>query len=113
MADIATILINLLTGALGIFMAGFTVLNAVSDIGNPFGTFGTKFIYEMDEIMGGQLGLPHYSKIEVLFLGLSAAGAGASLFTDQQLLPILGWVSYCGYMGICCFYSIFVGFSGF
>jgi len=109
MADITTILINLLTGALGIFMAVFTVLNAVSDIGNPFGTFGTKFIYEMDEIMGGQLGLPHYSKIEVLFLGLSAAGAGASLFTDQQLLPVLGWVSCCGYMGICCFYSIFVG----
>ena len=104
MADITTILINLLTGALGIFMAVFTVLNAVSDIGNPFGTFGTKFIYEMDEIMGGQLGLPHYSKIEVLFLGLSAAGAGASLFTDQQLLPILGLVSCCAYMGISCFY---------
>ena len=84
-------------------------LNDVSDIGNPFETFRTKFIYEMDELMGGQLGLPRYSKMEVLFPGLSAAGAVASLSIDQQLLelPILGLVSCCTYVGICSPYSIF------
>ena len=33
-----------LSGALGTMLSGFTILNAVSDIGNPFGSFGTKFI---------------------------------------------------------------------
>ena len=49
---ITTLVVSALLGA---FLTAFTVLNLVADIGNPFGSFGVKFIYEMDIIMGGQL----------------------------------------------------------
>ena len=56
--------------------------------------------------MGGQLGIPHYSKIEALLLVLGASGAWASLFTDQELLPVLGWTSASSYMAICSIYAV-------
>ena len=50
--------VKVLSGGIGTMLTAFTGLNLFSDIGNPFGTFGTKFIYEMDEIMGGQVSAP-------------------------------------------------------
>ena len=104
------IAVKIVSGALGTFMTGFTILNLCSDIGNPFGSFGIKFIYEMDQIMGGLLGIPHYSKVEVLFLSLAATGAFSSIINpDNQLLPILGFTSLTSYMTICGFYGWFSG----
>ena len=86
----------------------FTALNLLSDLGSPFGTFGVKFIYEMDEVMGGQLGIKHYSKLEACMLALGAGGCVSS-FLGYQLLPVLGLTSAAGYMYICSLYAFFVG----
>jgi len=96
------------TVLLGLMLTVFTALNLLSDLGSPFGTFGVKFIYEMDEVMGGQLGIQHYSKLEACMLALGAAGCVSS-FLGYQLLPVLGLTSAAGYMYICSLYAFFVG----
>eukprot|EP00326_Haptolina_ericina_P000499 CAMPEP_0181203280 /NCGR_PEP_ID=MMETSP1096-20121128/19298_1 /TAXON_ID=156174 ORGANISM="Chrysochromulina ericina, Strain CCMP281" /NCGR_SAMPLE_ID=MMETSP1096 /ASSEMBLY_ACC=CAM_ASM_000453 /LENGTH=173 /DNA_ID=CAMNT_0023293863 /DNA_START=138 /DNA_END=659 /DNA_ORIENTATION=- len=61
----------------------------------------------MDQVMGGQLGIPHYSKVEACLLALAAAGAWSSILTGLQLLPVLGFTSGAAYMFICFFYAYF------
>ena len=50
---------------LGCFFLVFTILNLFGEL---LGSFGRIFILEMDAIMGGLLGIPHYSKIEALMI---------------------------------------------
>lgn len=69
----------------------------------------TMFMYEMDHVMGGALGLPHYSKIEGLLLGLAAAGVWSSMFTSNQLLPVLGYIALGTCMAICSLCGIYTG----
>ena len=84
------IAVKIVSGALGTFMTGFTILNLCSDIGNPFGSFGVKFIYEMDQIMGGLLGklLANSPPLPDIFPPLRfIAGRNKHTFTDYWLLP--------------------------
>lgn len=76
------------------------------------GTFGAKFGYEMDVVMGGLLGLPNYSKIEYLMLIFAAAGFFATWVLDPmayQLVAVLGIMVAATYMVICFFYAVFAG----
>ena len=95
---------------LGLMFAFFTVLNLFADLpSNPFGSFGVRFIYEMDEVMGGLLGVPHYSKVEAVLLAVGCAGAWIAVFTDGLLVPCLGFICGAAYMLICGFYGYFAG----
>ena len=76
---------------LGCFFLVFTVLNLFGEL---LGSFGRMFIFEMDAVMGGLLGIPHYSKIEALMIGCGSVGAFLLWSRDPvcQLLSILGLV---------------------
>ena len=90
---------------LGIFFCVFTILNL---FGKHFGSFGRMFIFEMDEVMGGLLGIPHYSKVEAVMIGSGALGAWLLWFRDPvyQLVSILGLLIVCIYLFICVVYAI-------
>ena len=61
----------------------------------------------MDVIMGGLLGIPHYSKIEFLMLGSASVGAFLSWNSDFKLYTLMGLVLSTTYMVICTFYAQF------
>merc|ERR1712227_916194 len=75
----------------GIFFCVFTILNL---FGKHFGSFGRMFIFEMDEVMGGLLGIPHYSKLEAIMIGSGAAGSWLQWVRDPlvQLVSVLGLI---------------------
>ena len=75
------IVVTTASAGLGLMLTGFAGLNLVGDFVG--GTFFNKFIFEMDRVMGGQLGIPHYSKVEFCMLALGAAGAWTSVFSDS------------------------------
>ena len=62
----------------------------------------------MDEVMGGLLGIPHYSKVEAVMIGSGALGAWLLWFRDPvyQLVSILGLLIVCIYLFICVVYAI-------
>lgn len=91
---------------LGLMFTFFAILNLIHDTG-VFGSFGRKFGYEMDVIMGGLLGIPHYSKIEFLMIGFGGVGALSSWILKYQLITVLGLISAASYMYICAFYAYF------
>ena len=108
------ILVTTVSAGLGLMLTGFAGLNLVGEFVG--GTFFNKFIFEMDRVMGGQLGIPHYSKVEFCMLALGAAGAWTSVFSDstdpsRQLLPIVGFISAAAYMFICSVYAAVTGGS--
>merc|ERR1719414_1682783 len=74
---------------LGLPFTIFGILNLLHNTG-VFGSFGHKFGYEMDAVMGGLLGIPHYSKIEFLMLGFAATGAFLSWNSQFSLITVLG-----------------------
>lgn len=91
---------------LGLMFTVFGIFNLVHDCG-VLGSFGHKFGYEMDAIMGGLLGIPHYSKIEFLMLWFAAAGAFLSWTSNYELITVLGLASAASYMYICGLYAYF------
>ena len=105
------LLVNVASAGLGIMFTGFAGMNLLGDFVG--GTFLNKFIYEMDQVMGGQLGLPHYSKVEACMLALGAAGAWSSLLAPERgtLLPVCGFISAAAYMFICSAYAVVTGGS--
>lgn len=90
---------------LAVFFTVFTVLNLA---GEKFGSFGAKFLYEMDEIMGGLLGIPNYSKVEAIFTGLGALGLWSIWFTggcSRLFLYSAGLLE--AYLFLCASYAYF------
>ena len=90
-------------------LASFALLNLFGNLNCFDYPSVTMFMYEMDHVMGGALGLPHYSKIEGLLLGLAAAGVWSSMFTSNQLLPVLGYIALGTCMAICSLCGIYTG----
>eukprot|EP00933_Yihiella_yeosuensis_P055066 TRINITY_DN5371_c0_g1_i3.p1 TRINITY_DN5371_c0_g1~~TRINITY_DN5371_c0_g1_i3.p1 ORF type:complete len:230 (-),score=28.21 TRINITY_DN5371_c0_g1_i3:242-931(-) len=110
MGDVFGIVILVLSVLLGLMFSIFTILNAFADVfPKCFGSFGVRFIYEMDEVMGGQLGIPHYSKVEALLLLTGSVGAWISIFTDGLLIPCIGFTCGMVYMIICALYGAVTG----
>ena len=88
---------------LGIFYAVFGLFNLLWDSG-ALGSFGAKFIYEMDGIMGDLIGVPRYSKIEAVIL----LGSSFCLFSVLQghfWLTACGLIVVTGYMITCTVYA--------
>ena len=83
-----------------------TLMNA---FGECLGSPGRRFIFEMDEVMGGLLGIPHYSKLEAPILLFTSIGFVLTWFYD----PVISFVSVLGiltgtvYMFICVIYAYF------
>lgn len=73
------------------------------------GSNGAKFVYEMDEVMGGLMGVPHYSKYEGAIMLIAAIGClhvlGAS--TNKELYIVLGLVVGGAYMLVCAAYAVY------
>ena len=92
------VIISLISLALGVF----TFLNL---FGESLGAFGRKFIFEMDEVMGGLLGLPHYSKFEAVMLAFGTAAGVLCWFPTCQLWTIICMTIGAMYLGICVVYS--------
>jgi hypothetical protein len=90
---------------LGCFFLVFTILNLFGEL---LGSFGRMFIFEMDAVMGGLLGIPHYSKIEALMVGCGSAGAFLLWSRNPvcQLFSILGLLVVDLYVLICLSYGI-------
>lgn len=65
-------LCNVLTFILGVLFLLFAIFNAC---GRNLGTFGAQFNYEMDEVMGGLLGIAHYGIIEAVIFLVASLGA--------------------------------------
>lgn len=96
---------------LGLFMFVMAMFNLFHNSG-MLGTFGAKFGYEMDVVMGGLMGLPNYSKIEYLMLIFAATGFFATWVHHPmayQLVAVLGIMVAATYMVICFFYAVFAG----
>ena len=94
-----------LAAPLGLFFLVFTFLNLFGEV---LGTFGRKFIFEMDVVMGGLLGIPHYSKLESIMLGMGVVGASLlwSRNPNHQLPAILGLMVVDLYLLICVAYAV-------
>jgi hypothetical protein len=90
---------------LALFYTMFAVVNL---FGEFLGTHGRMFLFEMDEVMGGLLGLPHYSKIEGVILLLAAVGGFAcwSPGLDLGLVAVLGLLFGAVYLLICTAYGV-------
>ena len=89
----------------GIFFCVFTILNL---FGKHLGSFGRMFLFEMDEVMGGLLGIPHYSKLEAIMIGSGAVGSWLLWVRDPlvQLVSVLGLIIVNIYFYICVVYAI-------
>ena len=77
--------------------------------GEQLGKEGRRFIFEMDVVMGGLLGLPRFSKIEGTVLGLGAVGAFLSWSTapTHQLITVVGLMLLVIYLVVCSIYAVF------
>lgn len=73
------------------------------------GNSGTKFVYEMDVVMGGLLGIPFYSKFEGVLMLAAAIGClhilGPS--PNKELYIVLGLVISGTYMLVCVAYAMY------
>lgn len=67
------ILCDLTAFVLGLFFLCFALLSAFAH-SPKLGTFGARFSYEMQVVMGGLLGISNYMTIETVVLGISAWG---------------------------------------
>ena len=90
---------------LGLLFLFFVVLNL---FGDAMGTFGRKFIFEMDVVMGGLLGIPNYSKLEAMMIIPGVIGT-CLLWSRSpllQFLAILGLMCVDLYLLICVAYGV-------
>lgn len=92
---------------LGIFYLIMALMNALGEfLGSP----GQRFIFEMDDVMGGLLGIPHYSKLEFPILMFTSIGGFFLTWVydpDVSFVTVLGILTGTIYMVICTFYAIF------
>ena len=92
---------------LGIFYLIMALMNALGEfLGSP----GRRFIFEMDDVMGGLLGIPHYSKLEFPILLFTSLGFFLTWVHDDPVVSfvtVLGILTGTIYMVICTFYVIF------
>eukprot|EP00929_Paragymnodinium_shiwhaense_P109480 TRINITY_DN75929_c0_g1_i1.p1 TRINITY_DN75929_c0_g1~~TRINITY_DN75929_c0_g1_i1.p1 ORF type:complete len:215 (+),score=32.90 TRINITY_DN75929_c0_g1_i1:112-756(+) len=91
---------------LGLMFTVFAIFNLIHNTG-ALGSFGHKFGYEMDVVMGGLLGIPHYSKVESVMLAFGAAGAAFAVTRTNELVAVLGLSSAAAYMYVCALYAYF------
>jgi hypothetical protein len=91
---------------LGIFYSIFGTFDLIADFG-MLGGFGAKFLYEMDVIMGGLLGIPRfYSKIEGVLLLAASFGLFSVMFNEHDHeLTFIGLVMVTGYAVTCSAYA--------
>jgi hypothetical protein len=87
-------------------MTVMAFMNLLHNTG-ALGSFGNRFGYEMDTVMGGLLGIPHYSKIEFLMLGFAGVGAFLSWTSTYELITVLGFIDAASYMVICGLYAYY------
>ena len=91
---------------LGVFYLIMALMNL---LGERLGSPGRRFIFEMDEVMGGLLGIPHYSKLEFVLLLFTSLGFWMTwvLQPEAVLVSVLGILTGTVYMLVCVFYSIY------
>ena len=90
----------------------FALFNLVADFG-VLGSFGSKFLYEMDEVMGRSLmGVPHYSKVEGTILLVGSLGLFTCWWGHNQT-TFLGCCVCCCYMMTCSTYAYIMKFPTF
>ena len=86
----------------------FTYMNITWNWQNTSG--GNKFGHEMDGVMGKMLGIPYFSKLEGVMMGIGTIGLWMSWLTDPvfQFYCILLQCSILMYFMICLVYFIIV-----
>ena len=77
--------------------------------GGRLGKVGRRFQFEMDEVMGGLMGIPRFSHLEGVVLGFGAIGALMSWSADpaMQLLTVMGLSLIVVYMVVCTVYAVY------
>jgi hypothetical protein len=104
MVSIIGILFNGACTTMGMFYAMFALFNLVGDSG-ALGSFGAKFIFEMDRVMGALIGIPkYYSKVEAVILFGASFCLFSSLF-HEMVHVCMGLVVVTGYMVTCSVYA--------
>merc|ERR1719397_1211617 len=98
----------------------YFVMTIMNLFGEKLGSPGRKFIFEMDKVMGGLLGIPHYSKFEGIlllfaFIGLILPWTYGAISLDLgiyrmritanniSLVSVLGIMTGAVYLLICIF----------
>ena len=91
---------------LGVFYLIMALMNL---LGERLGSPGRRFIFEMDEVMGGLLGIPHYSKLEFVLLMFTSLGFWLTwvLQPEAVLVSVLGILTGTVYMLVCVFYAVY------
>ena len=91
---------------LGLFFLLMALMNL---LGECLGSPGRRFIFEMDEVMGGLLGIPHYSKLEFVLLLFTSLGFWLTWVAQPEavLVSVLGILTGTTYMLVCVFYAIY------
>ena len=80
---------NLFCTCLCLFLATANMFFALQNLfGNYLGSVGQKFVYEMDIVFGGLLGIKNYSKIEGVLLFLAASGQ-VLVLSDKEICVVL------------------------
>ena len=76
--------------------------------GASLGKEGRRFIFEMDEVMGGLMGIPRFSRLEGSVLALGSIGSFLAWSSNptMQTLTVLGLVLLMVYMVVCSIYSV-------
>ena len=92
-----------------LFALLFAKFSAMNLLGARLGKGGRRFVFEMDVVMGGLLGIPKFSRIEGTVLGLGAAGALLAWSRDPtlQMLTVIGLLLIVVYMVVCSVYAIY------
>lgn len=107
MISLSGMLFNGACTVLGLFYAMFALFNLFGDSG-ALGSFGAKFIFEMDEVMGALIGIPkYYSKMEAVILFGASFCLFSSLF-GEIVHVCMGLVVVIGYMITCSVYAFCV-----
>ena len=89
----------------------YLLLAVMNLFGEHLGSKGRRFIFEMDEVMGGLLGIPHYSKLEgglLLFVAIGLLLSWSYNITTS-LVSVLAILTGAVYSLICIFYGIVRG----
>ena len=87
----------------------YLIMALMNLLGERLGSPGRRFIFEMDEVMGGLLGIPHYSKLEFVLLMFTSLGFWLTwvLQPEAVLVSVLGILTGTVYMLVCVFYAVY------
>ena len=97
------IITSVVTSLLGLL---FTIFSFFNFFGSFCGSFGRKFLFEMDEVMGGLLNLPHFSKIEGLLLLFGSTAGVICWLSEYEFCTEICLIIACMYTVICVFYGV-------